>query len=63
MAGGRLKHPGLALDGYARIVRNLLPTAGERIEQRSLAAVGCTDESEVPRAGLGCRSHRAASVK
>ena len=36
----------LALDGDARIVRDLLPAAGQAIEQRRLAAIRRTDQGE-----------------
>ena len=39
-AHGRDEGAFLALDGDARIIRDLLPAAGQRIEQRGLAAVG-----------------------
>src|SRR5262249_42288177 len=57
-AGRRLQQASLALDSDARIVRDLLTAAGERVEQRGLAAVRRADEREVPRIGAGrCRCH------
>ena len=42
----------LALDRHARIVRDLLPAAGQRIEQRGLAAVRRADQSEMQQRGF-----------
>ena len=56
-AGRGAQHAGFALDGHARIVRDLLPAAGQRIEQRGLAAVRRSDQSEAPRAGLDGHIH------
>ena len=36
--------PRLALDGDARIVGDLLPRAGQRVEQRALARIGIADQ-------------------
>ena len=47
-AGRGEQQAGLALDRDARIVRDLLPAAGERIEQRGLAAVRRADQREMP---------------
>ena len=40
----RVSGAGLFLDSNARVVADLLPQAGERIEERTLAAVGVADE-------------------
>ena len=62
MAGRRLEHAGFALDGDARIVGDLLPAAGQRIEQRGLAAVRRADQREVPGAGFGRGRHSIPSA-
>ena len=45
---GVVQRAGFALDGDARIVRDFLAAAGQRIEQRGLAAVRGSDQSKVP---------------
>ncbi len=45
-AGGREKTAFLALDGYTRVVRNLLPAACEQIEEGGLAAVRIANECD-----------------
>ena len=57
VAGQRAQHAGFALDGDAGIVRDLLPAAGQRIEQRGLAAVRRADQREAPCCGFGRRRH------
>ena len=50
----RVGGAGLLLDGDARVVADLLPQAGERIEERAFAAVGVADEGVDRRAaGVG----------
>src|SRR5262249_57424625 len=44
----RLQQARLALDRDARIVRDLLPAAGEGVEQCGLAAVRGSDQREMP---------------
>src|SRR5206468_3551487 len=39
----------LALDGDARVVRNLLARTGEQVEERGLAAVRIADQRHAPR--------------
>src|SRR5262249_35741643 len=45
-AGRGYRQALLALDRDTGVVRNLLPAAGQRIEQRRLAAVGIADEGD-----------------
>ena len=61
MAGWCLKEASLALDSDARIVGNL--SAGQRVEQRSLAAVRRTDKGEVPCTYFGRRAHGTTSLR
>ena len=57
----RLQHAGFAFDGDAGVVRNLLPAAGQRVEQGGLAAVGGADERNVKATGCSQRAHLGAS--
>ena len=56
VAARRLHRAGLALDGDARIVGDLLAAAGQCVEQRGLAAVRRADQREMVRS---CRSRNA----
>src|ERR1700677_339637 len=51
----------LALNSHARIVRNLLSTAGETIEQRGFAAVGRPHERDTAHLYIGIVSRHVAS--
>ena len=44
LAIGRREPPFLALDGHARVVRDLLVASGQKIEERGLAAIRIADQ-------------------
>ena len=48
----------LALDGHARVVRDLLAAAGQAVEQRGLAAIGHADQGQVGGSRRYCRRGR-----
>ena len=57
--------PRFALNRYAGIIRNLLPCAGQRIEQRTFAGIGVPDkgnEGRHLRHGLSSQSMAAATL-
>src|SRR5664280_389981 len=57
MAARRLDDAGFAFDGDARIIRDFLPAAGERIEQRGLAAIRRSHQGKSPRARFARARH------
>ena len=53
-AVGQRRAAGMALDGDARIIADLLPRAGQRVEQGALAGIGVADQRD-ERNATSCR--------
>ena len=63
MAARRLDDAALAFDGDARIVGDFLPAAGERIEQRGLAAIRRPHQGKSPSVRFACSRHGIGSCQ